>query len=144
MTAEEILTKAGVRPTHVRDAVLKRLYEAGCPLSHGEIAAHPGMKRYDRVTIYRTLYTLEGAGLVHTVQGIDGAWRFCAHPPDRTGCPGNHPHFLCLKCGKMQCLTGQRLPWVEVPERVRVKGKQLVIYGICTACGTAEERNKNK
>ena len=77
---------------------------------------------------------LERAGLVHRVQGTDGAWRFCAHRPDQAGCPGNHPHFLCLQCGAMVCLTGQPLPHVDVPPGCSVSGKQFVVFGLCSAC----------
>jgi Fur family ferric uptake transcriptional regulator/Fur family zinc uptake transcriptional regulator len=93
----------------------------------------------DKVTLYRTLQTLKTYGIVHQVQGLDGVWRFCAHDPESKGCPGDHPHFLCLHCGKMICLTGQRLPRVEVPEGMTVEGKQFVVYGCCSECGPETE-----
>lgn len=127
------LESAGLRPTAAREAILEALYRIGRPASHGEVAkALEG--QLDRVTIYRNLYLLEEAGLAHRVQGVDGKWRFCAHDPNIAGCPGNHPHFLCLRCGKMICLLGQTIPYVEVPEGVKVEGKQLVVYGLCPDC----------
>lgn len=88
----------------------------------------------DRVTIYRTLSTLKEAGIVHSVQGIDGVWRYRAHDPDQGGCPGNHPHFICLSCKTMLCLNGQKLPNVSVPEGFSVTGKRLLVYGLCREC----------
>jgi Fur family ferric uptake transcriptional regulator len=131
------LEQAGLRVTPVRREVLAALTRVGYPLAQAELAALRGLKSFDRVTLYRTLSRLKEAGLVHAVQGMDGAWRFCAHPVLDAGCPGNHPHFLCLGCGRMRCLTGQKLPHVRVPPDVEVQGKQLVVYGLCSGCGAA-------
>ncbi len=139
MNVEKILILKNIRPTPVRRDILELLYSEACPLTAGEIISLQKSKAADRVTIYRTLYTLAEGGLVHQVQGLDGAWRFCAHPPAKHGCPGNHPHFLCRECGSMRCLTEQRLPRVEVPADVEVKGKQLVVYGLCKACARKEK-----
>lgn len=100
------------------------------------------MEEQDRVTLYRTLTTLQEVGLVHRVQGKDGVWHYCAHPPRNEGCPGNHPHFLCIRCAGMLCLTGQALPWIEIPAEMNVIGKQLVVYGLCTECLARDEGNK--
>jgi Fur family ferric uptake transcriptional regulator len=141
--SEKSLKEVGLRVTAARVKVLDHLYSSGCPLSQHMLADCPDLREFDRVTVYRTLNRLKETGLVHAVQGTDGAWRYCAHPPDRAGCPGNHPHFLCLECGRMFCLTGQKLPWVEVPAGVEVQGKQLVVYGRCAECrasGQTEDR----
>lgn len=141
MNVEKILSLKKIRPTQARREILKLLYKEACPLTASELISLQKGKTVDRVTIYRTLYTLAESGLVHQVQGLDGAWRFCAHPPAKHGCPGNHPHFLCRECGSMRCLTEQKLPWVEVPADVEVKGKQLVVYGFCSSCA---RKKKNK
>ncbi|MDR1944462.1 MAG: transcriptional repressor, partial [Synergistaceae bacterium] len=65
--------------------------------------------------------------------------RFCAHHPGKSDCPGNHPHFLCLACGKMFCLIDQRLPRIDMPEGCEVRGKQLVIYGKCPSCFASDK-----
>ena len=142
MKTETRLMGAGLRATPVRRDVLAALTAAGYPVSRQELAALPGIEAHDRVTLYRTLNRLKAAGLVHAVQGMDGVWRFCAHPPRTPGCPGNHPHFLCRRCGRMRCLIGQRLPHVEVPPDVEVEGKQLVIYGLCADCAALEAKEK--
>ena len=143
MSVEKILAGRKIRPTQARRKILELLYKEACPLTAGEIFSLQKSKAADRVTIYRTLYTLAESGLVHQVQGLDGAWRFCAHPPLKHGCPGNHPHFLCRECGSMLCLTEQKLPWVMVPADLQVKGKQLVVYGFCSSC-TRKEKSSNR
>jgi Fur family ferric uptake transcriptional regulator/Fur family zinc uptake transcriptional regulator len=138
LNVEKILCVAKLRATHQRKLVLRLLVEKGSPLSHSEISSTL-VESLDKVTLYRTLQTLKAAGIVHQVQGLDGVWRFCAHDPESKGCPGDHPHFLCLHCGKMFCLTDQRLPRVEVPEGMTVEGKQLVVYGCCSECSPETE-----
>ena len=133
MKIAEILNGAGLRVTKQRIAVLELLIEKRAPVSHAEITAALA-DPLDKVTLYRTLQTLKEAGITHQVQGLDGAWRFCAHDNDAEGCPGGHAHFLCLSCGRMSCLTNQKLPRVEVPEGNEVEGKQLIVYGRCSGC----------
>jgi Fur family ferric uptake transcriptional regulator/Fur family zinc uptake transcriptional regulator len=134
LAPQDLLHAVGLRRTKAREVVLSLLQSAHRPLTHQEVAASPTAASVDRVTLYRTLAALQRAGLLHRVQGTDGAWRFCLHSGDAAGCPGNHAHFLCLECGGMTCLTDQPLPWIAVPDGVRVLGKQLVVHGICAGC----------
>ena len=145
MDIEKILSGAGLRTTRQRRVILELLFRHGSPMSHSEILSMID-DHLDRVTLYRTLDTLKNSGIVHQVQGIDGVWRFCAHEQDLDGCPGDHPHFLCLSCGKMFCLPDQKMPRVAVPEGMQVEGKQLVVYGTCPDCAVQKsgEKEENK
>lgn len=134
-----MLLQAGLRATPIREGVLALLLREGRPLSHADLTARSEeIPKCDKVTLYRTLESLTKHGLVHKAQGIDAQWRYCASDPELPGCPGNHPHFLCLSCGAMVCLLGQALPRIEVPKGVTVLGKQLIVYGICDACTRAK------
>lgn len=139
MNIEGTLKNIGLRNTRQRKIILELLISYGSPLSHAEILSKLDEK-FDRVTLYRTLETLRKTGVVHQVQGVDGVWRFCAHELTEEGCPGDHPHFLCLECGKMSCMTEQKMPRVKVPSGVEVDGKQFVIYGRCAKCAAAKRR----
>lgn len=130
----QLLKDSGLRCTPAREAVFRLLCRAKQPLTHGEIAQKPAMVDLDRVTLYRTLTVLCEAGLIHRVRGNKGAWHFSVHPRNVDRCPGNHPHFLCIRCDKMQCLSEQSLQWVAVPEGVEVIEKQLVVRGLCAVC----------
>jgi Fur family ferric uptake transcriptional regulator/Fur family zinc uptake transcriptional regulator len=136
-----ILRGAGVKVTPIRLEVLDYLLKTGQPLSHTDVqSAFPML---DRVTIYRTLASFVSAGIAHQVQGLDGVWHFCAHDPDVSGCPGNHPHFLCMSCGKMICLLSQNMPRIDVTEGNIVSGKQFVAYGLCHECAKHAKNAKN-
>ncbi|MDR1516360.1 MAG: transcriptional repressor [Synergistaceae bacterium] len=127
-----LLRRAGIKITPIRLEVLGYLLKTGQPVSHSDVQS--ALPTLDRVTIYRTLASFVESGIAHQVQGLDGMWHFCAHNPDSSGCPGNHPHFLCTSCGKMICLLDQNLPRVDVTEGNIVNGKQFVAYGFCQEC----------
>jgi Fur family ferric uptake transcriptional regulator/Fur family zinc uptake transcriptional regulator len=135
--SREVLRGAGLRRTRARQVVLEALQRARRPVTHQEIAAEPDLRQLDRVTLYRTLASLARARLLHRVQGLDGAWRYCSHRAVDGRCGGDHIHFLCLSCHRMSCLPEQPLPWVEAPAGAEVMGKQLVVYGRCAGCGSA-------
>ncbi len=130
----DLLRSAGLRCTPAREAVLAHLARQARPLAHRELARARALAALDRVTLYRTRAALQEAGLVHRVRDQAGAWRFCAHVRRGERCPANHPHFLCTRCGRMRCLTGQTLPWITVRGGERITGKQLVVYGLCRGC----------
>lgn len=128
------LRAVGLRATPGRIRALGVLEAAGRPLTHAELAASPPLADLDAITLYRMLDAFAERGLAHRVQGTDGVWRTAAQPRDQAGCPGNHPHFLCLSCGTMICLPDQPLPRVDVPAGATVSGRHLVAFGRCGAC----------
>ena len=130
----QTLRDAGLKRTEARVAVLGAIQQLGVPVTHADLLKHAHVAELDEITVYRTLATLVEADLVHRVFGTDGAWRYCAQPADRSGCPGNHAHFLCLDCGRMSCLVDQVMPRVEVPDGTRVTGRSLVAFGQCADC----------
>jgi Fur family transcriptional regulator, ferric uptake regulator len=136
MTTTQLLKKSGLRRTGAREAILQLLTDAGRPLSHQDILKKgKGVTYFDRVTVYRTLETLQKAGLLHRIQGMDGTWRFCRHKYEIPGkCAGNHIHFLCSTCDQMSCLPEQSLPWISAPAGASIHSKQLVVHGYCAAC----------
>lgn len=140
MDEAENLRQAGVRATACRVAVLKELSGREGPVAHRDLECAQSLEEFDRVTLYRTLSTLEEKGLAHRILGTDGAWRYCAHDPNQTGCPGNHGHMECSVCGKMICLTDQPIPNLEIPEGWAIAGKQLLAYGTCPKCSDRKER----
>lgn len=132
MPSPDPLRAAGLRRTPARLAVLAHLQAMDRPSSHADLQA--ALAQVDDITLYRTLATLQGAGLIHRVLGIDGTWRYGANHPDRPGCPGNHAHFLCTVCGAMSCLSDQPMPHVQVPPGAVVEGRNFLVFGRCAQC----------
>jgi len=132
------LRDAGLRATTAREEVLATLDELDRPATHADLARLPRLARMDRVTLYRTLTTFLEAGFVHQVQGEDGTCRYCPQQAPLSGCPGNHVHLLCTRCGSMQCLTDQPMPRVAVPAGFVVERRSFLARGICGSCADGE------
>ena len=131
--AREILKAAKLYCTAGRVAILKVLMKAGKPLSQDQIARRLGKNHFDKVTVYRTLESLLGVGLVHKVFVDKRARHFeLSHNCTESQC---HPHFTCTNCGGTYCLTEVSLPMAKIPQRGFVIHRQQVrLEGLCPAC----------
>ena len=131
----QLLDNAGLRKTKGRETILQLLYTQNRPLAHQEIIARKCISKYNRVTIYRILETLQKVGLLHKILGSDGVWRFCIHKHTKgKKCGGNHIHFFCSECNQMSCMPEQSLPWINPPKGAKIISKQLVVHGVCANC----------
>jgi len=128
------IRRAGLRCTPGRTVVLEMIEAMREPVTHAQLLAQSSLQHMDSVTLYRTLDALHRAGLLHRIQGEKGIWRYCPQPRHREGCPGNHAHFLCVRCGAMRCLVEQPLPRIEVPPNVTVFSREFIAHGICETC----------
>lgn len=128
-----MLKAAKLYCTRGRIDIVTVLMKAGRPLSQDEIACFSSGKRFDKVTIYRTLESLLGVGLLHKAF-IDKRARHyeLAHNCTEHQC---HPHFTCTSCGNTSCLTGISLPMAKSPYKGFVINRQQVrLEGLCPAC----------
>ena len=133
------IRRSGLRCTPARETVLEIIESVGEPMSHAQLLAHVPLQQMNQVTLYRTLAALNRAGLVHRVQGQNSTWRYGPQPSNGERCPGNHAHFLCVRCGTMSCLVDQLLPRVAVPLGATVQHREYVAYGICDVCSQSED-----
>ena len=133
LQAHNMLKAAKLYCTKVRIAILKVLIKANKPLSQGQIAQRSGKKRFDKVTIYRTLESLLKVGLVHKAFIEKRAWHFeLAHNCSESQC---HPHFTCTNCGSTHCLTAISLPMAKSPHKGFVIHRpQVRLEGLWPAC----------
>jgi Fur family ferric uptake transcriptional regulator len=129
----KMLKTAKLYCTESRTAILKVLFEADRPLSQDEIAQRLGKKRFDKVTIYRTLESLLKVGLLHRAFIDKRACHYeLAHNCTESQC---HPHFTCTNCGSTHCLTKISMPMVKSPYKGYVIHRQQVRFeGLCPAC----------
>jgi Fur family ferric uptake transcriptional regulator len=131
--AREMLKSANLYRTRGRIDILTVLMKADKPLSQDQIAGFPAGRQFDKVTIYRTLESLVGVGLVHKAFMNKRAWHFeLAHNCTEHQC---HPHFTCTSCGDTHCFTEMSLPMVKSPHKgFIIKRQQVRLEGICPAC----------
>lgn len=132
----EMLEGHGLDPTPLREAVLRSVGEESRPLSATEIlTAVRDRMSINKVTLYRILDLLVDRGLVKRLSAGDRAFRYgmgeTRHHP-------NHPHFVCSRCGVMECLGPKLLP--AAIKRFQTKGKRVIKHvdvrfeGICESC----------
>ncbi|MFQ6035878.1 MAG: Fur family transcriptional regulator, partial [Sedimentisphaerales bacterium] len=133
LQAQEMLKAAKLYCTKCRVAILKVLLKTGKPLRQEQVAKRLGKKRFNKVSIYRTLASLLEVGLVHRAFMHERAWHFeLAKDCSESQC---HPHFTCTSCGDTHCLTGMTLPMAKSLHKGFVIHRQQVrLEGLCPAC----------
>lgn len=134
--ARDILRRANLRATAARIAVLCHLADAGRPLSHGDIVDALHGFGFDQSTIYRSLQELGDAGLVSRLDLGDQVRRFELR--DQVGGDSeDHPHFMCIDCGKVSCLDdfSIQLTPSRGPRRERLgRITEILLRGHCGDC----------
>jgi len=134
---DELLRNAGLRCTSVRLEVLKVLTHAGQPVSAPQVLERlpDGI---DRVTLYRTLNSFTEKKLLHRIRGDDQIWRYGLGDLGGTGRHG-HAHFVCDKCGTVECLSDTPAPEKTarrsgVRPGYRVDYSEVLVHGACPDC----------
>lgn len=105
---------------------------ADAPLTREQIAERIGEAAPNKTTIYRTLMSLVGKGLVHEAYVEERTRHFeLAHHCGEHQC---HPHFTCTQCRQTHCMMEVSAPLVELPKGWRMERQQIRIEGVCSAC----------
>ena len=132
--AVQILTEFHLSKTPHRISVLGLLIQARQALSASAIADMlKGHRGINKVTVYRMLNTFKDAGIVREIATEGGIKHYemaCIHNPV-------HPHFYCLQCGAMACLTEVSAPQVGkwLSDRpFKVQNITINLSGVCAQC----------
>lgn len=134
--AQDLLLKYGLRKTSCRVSVLELLMQHNHALAHADLEKHLGSD-YDRVTLYRTLYSFKEQGLVHSITDLNGIMKYalcrdevCSHQQHQH----DHVHFSCCKCNQTFCLDEVRMGPLVLPEGYQANEVQFSVQGVCKAC----------
>lgn len=130
---------AGQRITPQRDLIAGVLERAGRPLTAQELCDSVGQadRGIGRATVFRTLQSLQGAGVVQhvTLAGNQAGYLLCESA-------GHHHHLVCRHCGAIEDLSETEvapfLTRVEEAHRFGVDHATFNIYGRCEACAGNE------
>ncbi|MFT4683921.1 MAG: Fur family ferric uptake transcriptional regulator [Glaciecola sp.] len=89
--------------------------------------------KMNKTTIYRILDKLEDDGFLHSFLGKNGhKWYAKCNDCSSAEHHDVHPHFQCLDCGKVDCLsTDVLIP--NIPNR-KVDVSQILLQGKCEEC----------
>lgn len=144
----EFLGTRGQRLTQEREIIVREIFSDHDHFDSDQVVARLSKPRVNgarvsRATIYRTLSSLEEAGLIRKV----------ARANDREvyehdyGYP-QHDHFICGKCSKLVEFRNDEIS--TILERVasehgfRMNGHRLEVSGICAECAKPPERRFRK
>lgn len=134
---EELLSRAKLRATENRIRVLEVVGNNSFPLSAKDIFnTLERSSRINRVTVYRILDLLVDHGVVERIS-TGGRAFYYGLAPNSHHAP--HPHFYCMTCGQMDCLSPESLN-VDMDAFVKtfpgqIEKVEVRIDGICKNCG---------
>ncbi|TPE44986.1 Fur family transcriptional regulator [Pontibacter mangrovi] len=134
--AQQLLTDYGLRKTGCRLDVLRQFLEHDFALSHADLEKKLG-SRYDRVTIYRTLYSFEQQGLTHSIKDGSGGLKYalCQHQESlQSKHEDSHIHFSCTGCGQTFCLNDVPVPELMLPQGYEAERLNYSAEGLCKTC----------
>tara|TARA_B110000977_G_C11062977_1_gene486677 strand:- start:1439 stop:1825 length:387 start_codon:yes stop_codon:yes gene_type:complete len=121
-----------IRITKSVDVLLNEFKTDSMALSAIELVRRLS-KKLNKTTIYRVLDKLVDEGVLHSFNGRDGIkWYAKCTGCSLSGHTDAHPHFQCLSCGKMDCLTDL----ITIPElsHRKIVNHQTLIQGQCELC----------
>ena len=132
--ARRLLSRASLRRTVPRLAVLGVLLEEGRPVTHEQITAKLAETAPNKVTIYRVLESFIEADIVHKAFLRERAWHF--ELADRCTASQCHPHFTCTSCEATYCFTDAALPMTKSPKGFTILHQCVQLQGLCPKCST--------
>lgn len=134
--ARQLLKRASLRCTAARIAVLQQVAGSLRPLSHAEVTSQLSELGFDQSTIYRALHELAEQGTLSRLDLGDDVKRFELRREETAAEAGEHPHFLCIDCGKIVCLPKQafKIDRRQFPTETVAAITQVVVRGHCEAC----------
>ena len=132
---ENILKRNQLSVTSSRMKILDLFLGNAGALSHGDIEKKAG-KKFDRVTIYRTLQVFVEKGVLHSIPTADNSIRYalCKDDCEEGHHHDNHVHFVCKDCGNTICLDKVTIPSVKLPQGYAAEQVEVVVSGICKDC----------
>jgi len=135
ITPEDLLRQHGLRSTNTRINVVNLLRKSPHAISHPEL--EQGMiQQADRVTLYRTLKSLEEKGIIHRILDNEGISRFavCKDACTEHQHADEHIHFQCHVCGNIYCISIAAFPAFVLPQGYVLHQLRFNAEGICKAC----------
>tara|TARA_R100001132_G_scaffold25760_1_gene26371 strand:+ start:4891 stop:5388 length:498 start_codon:yes stop_codon:yes gene_type:complete len=143
----EYLATKGMRLTQERELIVAEVFSSHEHFDADQLVERMKLqktgRRVSRSTVYRTLGSLEEAGLLRKV----------ARTNDRDvyehdyGYP-QHDHFICKSCGELFEFHNEEIAEIleKLAEQInfRMNEHRLEVYGICDDCSRPPQRRHKK
>ena len=122
-----------IRKTKSVEVLLNQFNQSSTAISAKNLIHRLGSE-FNKTTIYRVLDKLEDDGVLHSFLGKDGLkWYAKCYGCTEAKHRDVHPHFQCLDCGKVDCLTTINVNLPKIPNR-KIEVSQLLLQGKCEEC----------
>ena len=134
---ESILKDVGLKRTDIRLRMLNIFMNSEIALSHHDVCEQLG-DGYDKVTVYRNIYTFVNKGVLHETPNDGRSAKFACnlHDVSKTGA---HAHFICEICGNTFCLQSRNSSELSLPGNFKVNHLSIVAQGVCSECDKNEK-----
>jgi len=141
MDDASLLRANGLKATPARAVVLALLQKTRKPLSIAAIHKRLKNSAIDLVTVYRTMASFEGKGLIRQVDLRHGH----AHYELATADVAHHHHLICENCGKIvdisQCDTsGLEKQALKIGGFAKLTKHSLEFFGLCKTCARKNKK----
>ena len=130
---ENACREAGFRLTHQRLEIYRELAMADDHPT-AEILYQRLRRKLPTIsldTVYRTLATFEGHGLIGKVDTVESQARF-----EVKG--ASHHHLICRRCKEIVDFEWRQIDEAPLPGKIsgwgRIDNRNVVVYGVCGSC----------
>ena len=139
--AKKLLRDSSLRATAARVAVLRLLAVHAKPLSHAEVVVALEDSGFDQSTLFRCLNEIANSGLVARLDLGDHIRRFELRNSSDNG-EMTHPHYMCVDCGELKCMSDFTVTVTPTNEQVRQPLgtiTEIMIRGHCGNCADPDK-----
>jgi Fur family ferric uptake transcriptional regulator len=142
---EAKLRKKGFRVTPQRSVILETIAHKGGHISVHEVylEARERLPGLNVATIYRTLDTLQQAGMIDMLASDSGVARFSLRDERNP-----HGHLVCRNCNQIlevsTDLIARSVQNLERDTGFVVDVDHLTLFGLCRSCAAADESSSRK
>ena len=135
MHPDKLLHRFRLSQTSTRIEILEVLNDSNLALSMNEIK-HRLKGKFDRVTLYRNLKVMTEKGILHQIKvdHLDSKYTMPLRATENQEANPEHPHFKCVQCNRVKCLTDQHPEPLTLPEGYEKIEVNFMVYGICKDC----------
>ena len=133
LKAEELLDRAGIKPTSNRLIVIRALIDAKYPMSLIEMETE--IETLDRSSILRVLNLLTENDVIHVFEDGRGVSKYeICHGESHCSIEDMHAHFYCEKCNRVYCFENISAPHINIPENFEIRSVNYMLKGVCPEC----------
>ena len=131
----EQLRERGYRVTAQRTIILETIAHMEDHISAQQVyeGAKERLPGLNLTTVYRTVESLQGAGMINMLSTGGEPMRFSLRNPEHS-----HSHLVCRECGSISEVATEKIEaftrHVEDETSFRIDSEHLTLEGLCEAC----------